>query len=72
MTTLSLAIDGMSCNHCVVHVKKALEGVPGVAVSRVEIGSAEVAFDPARTSPAQITAAVTDAGYPAQPQGPTA
>jgi copper chaperone CopZ len=70
MTTLTLAVDGMSCNHCVSHVTKALAAVPGVEVTRVAIGSAEVAFDPARTSPAAIAAAVSEAGYPARPDGP--
>jgi copper chaperone CopZ len=72
MTTLTLAIDGMSCNHCVMHVEKALGAVPGVEMSRVEIGSARLAFDPARTSPAEIAAAVSAAGYPARPLEPQA
>jgi copper chaperone CopZ len=43
--------------------------VPGVTVSRVDIGSAELSFDPAQSSPAAIAEAVTEAGYDAHPVG---
>jgi copper chaperone CopZ len=35
-----IIIDGMGCQHCVQSVRGALEGVPGVEVEGVEIGSA--------------------------------
>ena len=38
MTQKTLSITGMSCGHCVTHVKTALEGVDGV-------DSAEVSLD---------------------------
>jgi copper ion binding protein len=63
VSTVTLTIGGMSCQHCVRAVRQALEEVPGVAVSRVEVGRAEVSFDPARASVEVIAAAVTDAGY---------
>jgi Cu2+-exporting ATPase len=28
--TIELKIEGMSCNHCEMRIKKALESVPGV------------------------------------------
>ena len=59
----SLAISGMSCGHCVSAVKKALANVPGVDVDHVEIGSATLHFDAAKTDIAHITQAVEDAGY---------
>jgi copper chaperone CopZ len=65
MSTVALTIGGMSCQHCVRAVREALEAVPGVTVSRVEIGSAEVSFDPAQSSASAIAAAVSDAGYDA-------
>lgn len=61
----SLEISGMSCDHCVARVRKALEGVPGVADANVRIGAADVGFDPAVTSTDAMAAAVTKAGYPA-------
>ncbi len=38
MTQKTLSITGMSCGHCVEHVKTALEGIDGV-------DSAEVSLD---------------------------
>lgn len=63
MTTLTMNISGMSCNHCVGAVTKALKSVNGVVVDEVAIGSATVTYDESRTSPAQIAEAVEDEGY---------
>ena len=63
MTTISMNISGMSCNHCVGAVTKALQSVDGVVVEQVTIGSATVSYDESRTSPAQIAEAVEDEGY---------
>jgi copper chaperone CopZ len=65
MNRATLEIDGMSCGHCVASVKNALEKLSGVAVERVAVGTATVAYDPAVVSPEQIATAVTDAGYEA-------
>lgn len=35
--TKTLKIEGMMCNHCVMHVTKALEGVSGVAKADVNL-----------------------------------
>lgn len=40
MTKVIYKVDGMACNHCVMHVKEALESLPGV--------KAEVTLDPAQ------------------------
>ena len=66
MTDLMLNIEGMHCGNCVTNVTRVLAGLPGVAVRRVDIGTALVGIDPARTSADRVTAAVTDAGYPAR------
>jgi copper chaperone len=65
MTPLALSINGMSCGHCLNAVRRALSETPGVSVESVRIGRADVQYDPAITSPAQIAAAVTNAGYDA-------
>jgi copper chaperone CopZ len=57
----------MSCGHCVASVKKALEGLDGVTVEQVAVGTATVAYDPAVASPGKIAEAVSDAGYTASP-----
>jgi copper chaperone len=66
MSQVRLAIDGMSCGACVKHVSAVLSTLNGVEDQEVAIGSAHVSFDAAKTSPAIIAAALTDAGYPAQ------
>jgi len=65
MTALALAINGMSCSHCLNAVRRALSDTPGVAVESVRIGRADVQYDPALTTPEKSAAAVTDAGYEA-------
>jgi copper chaperone len=68
MGTIDLTIGGMSCGNCVSHVRKALETVPGVEVTNVSIGSAQLRIrDDAR--PALIESvidAIDDAGYRAE------
>ena len=67
MHHLTLKIDGMTCGHCVARVEKALSKLDGVHVSRVDVGSAEIDYDPARTPFASIREAIDDAGYTAHP-----
>jgi copper ion binding protein len=67
MEPLTLQIDGMSCGHCVARVEKTLAKLPGVAVRKVDIGSAEVMYDPDRTPFEHIRQALDDAGYTARP-----
>lgn len=67
MERTTLNITGMSCGHCVGAVTKALKAVEGAEVEHVTVGSATVAYDPARTSPDQLAAAVEDAGYEVRP-----
>jgi copper chaperone CopZ len=64
-STVSLTVDGMSCDHCVARVRKAIDGLVGVTSSSVRIGGAQVAFDPSSISEDEIASAVTRAGYPA-------
>jgi copper chaperone CopZ len=66
MEKLTLAIDGMSCAHCVARVKQTLAATPGVHVDDVAIGTAAVTYDAAVASPENIAAAVSGAGYPAR------
>lgn len=67
MQHMTLKIDGMSCGHCVARVEKTLAKLDGVSVRRVAIGSAEIGYDPERTSFAHIREAIDDAGYTASP-----
>jgi len=63
MAEAKLRIDGMSCQHCVMAVRKALGGVAGVDSSDVEIGSAVVRYDEGKVSPKDLEAAVEKAGF---------
>jgi copper chaperone CopZ len=66
MEKLTLAIEGMSCGHCVARVKQTLAAAAGVHVEDVSIGKASLTFDTAATTPDAIAAAVSAAGYPAR------
>lgn len=66
--TLNLAIDGMHCGACVRRVTTALQGMAGVTVQLVEVGSAKVIFDAAATSAQEIAAALDRNGFPARVQ----
>ena len=63
MAEVSVKIDGMSCQHCVMRVKKAIDAVVGVTSSDVQTGAAKVSFDEAKTDGDTIKNAVTGAGY---------
>lgn len=63
MEDLTLQIDGMSCDHCVARVQKALSKLDGVNVRNVEVGSAEMSYDPSRVSPDRILEAVDAIGF---------
>jgi copper chaperone len=63
MTKQTIAINGMSCNHCVQSVQRALAAVDGLKVEQVGIGEATVSYDPATVSAAQIAQAVEREGY---------
>ena len=65
-TTTTFHVEGMTCGHCVRHVTKALEAVPGVSRSEVDLdrGRATVEHDPSVTA-ASLIAALADAGYDA-------
>jgi copper chaperone len=63
MKTQELTIQGMSCGHCVMHVKKALGGLSGLQTENVEIGKARVTFDETKVTRESIAKAIEEAGY---------
>ena len=71
--TVDLAIDGMSCGHCVAAVRDALGDVDGVAVERVGVGAATIHVGPEGADAVRAAIhAVSDAGYPARVTAPRA
>ena len=63
MKKITIQIEGMSCQHCVMRVKKALEGLSGISDLTVEVGSAQMTFDESKIQQADIENAITKAGY---------
>ena len=63
MKNEELKISGMTCNHCVMSVKKELSKLPGVEVKDVRIGSALVAYDESKVSGDLLRKAVEEAGF---------
>jgi Cu+-exporting ATPase len=69
-TPISLDIGGMTCAGCASRVQKALESVPGVISSDVNLAleRADVALADDRVDPALLVRAVETAGYKAAPR----
>lgn len=63
MKTLEFTIEGMSCGHCVMAVKKELSALDGVTVNEVVIGRAKVTADETKTGAEKLTQAIEEAGY---------
>ena len=62
MANYTMKIKGMMCQHCVAHVKKALEGAGAQADVDLEKGEAQITAG-ADVSAQALKKAVTDAGY---------
>ncbi|WP_082089387.1 heavy-metal-associated domain-containing protein [Methanosarcina horonobensis] len=65
MTQETVKVEGMSCGHCVMRVKKAIEGVQGVKKVDVSLENrqAVVEFDEGKTDTEKIKAAIRETGY---------
>ena len=58
-----LTIEGMSCGHCVMHVKSALQDVAGVKSVDVDLAKKSAMVEGEALSDAALKAAVAEAGY---------
>lgn len=60
-----LKVDGMSCNHCVNAVTKAVSALGGIEDVSVDLGEKTVAvkFDPAKSTLEAIKAAIDGQGF---------
>lgn len=63
MSETILKIEGMSCQHCVMRVKKAVSSLAGVNETQVDVGSARVFYDETRLKKEDLKKAVEEAGY---------
>ncbi|QQD73011.1 CopZ family metallochaperone [Acidithiobacillus ferrivorans] len=68
MSNINLKITGMTCEHCVRAVTKALEGVPGVEKADVTLTPGEAVVH-GQASTAALIAAVKEEGYEAEGRG---
>ena len=62
MKSHELIIEGMSCAHCVMHVKQALDEINGLKIEDVQVGKARVSYDDEKISKV-ISEKVEEAGY---------
>jgi len=63
MITKELKIEGMSCGHCVMAVKKELSKLQDVIVEDVQVGNAKVQYDETKVTEKNIEEAIAEAGY---------
>ncbi|USG66233.1 copper ion binding protein [Brevibacillus ruminantium] len=63
MKNVTLKVEGMSCNHCVQSIEKALKEIG--AAGKVDLAgkSVEVTFDENNLTEAAIKEAIEDQGY---------
>ena len=60
----TIKIKGMSCNHCVMAVTKALGRIEGIANIRVDLASGEATFDEMKPVDMKlVTEGIRKAGY---------
>jgi copper chaperone CopZ len=66
---VTLKITGMHCGGCAAGVEKALKGVSGVLVAKVnlEAANAGVEFDSDKTNEKELAKAVKTAGFGVSP-----
>ena len=59
----TLKIKGMSCQHCVGAVKKALEKIPGLSQIAVHLEAGEATFASNGVDRQEIRAAISKIGF---------
>ena len=61
----TIKIEGMSCKHCVMAVRKAIESLNGVQSAEVDLEAKQaiVDFDEKKLKLEDIRAAIQEAGY---------
>lgn len=62
MKSHEITIQGMTCGHCVMHVKQALDAVDGLEVEDVQIGKARVWYENEKVTKV-LADKVEEAGY---------
>ena len=67
--TVTLKVEGMTCDHCSSAIDKKLAATKGVVSCKADhkAGSATVAFKPAEATEADLVAAINKLGFKASP-----
>jgi copper chaperone len=63
MTTKTLKVAGMSCQHCVQSIERALREIGAEGKADLAGGSVEVRFDESKVGLDAIKAAIEEQGY---------
>ena len=63
MKTYEMKIEGMSCGHCVMAVRKELSKIDNIKIDDVQIGSAKVEYNENEIDTRVLIKAVEEAGY---------
>jgi copper chaperone len=65
MTTETLSVPDISCDHCRRTIETALGRLPGVRAATVDVGArrVEVTYDETTLAPATIRETLSDEGY---------
>lgn len=65
MTTTSVSVPGVHCDHCVASIERAVSGEEGVQRVQVDLSSKQVTVehDPQVTDVAEILSVIDDQGY---------
>ena len=68
MTTETIKVEGMSCDHCKHAVESALTNLDGVSTADVnlEAGNVKVDYDDNKVSMTNMKEAIEDQGYDAK------
>ncbi len=63
----AIKVRGMSCNHCVMRVTKALQAIEGIKNVKVDLQSGEATFDEEKPVDRKVIAEeIRKAGYEAE------
>ena len=65
MTTMTISVPEIHCDHCKHSIEGALAPLPGVASARVDVAAraVTVAVDETLTDRGRLVAAIEDQGY---------
>lgn len=68
LETVTVAVEGMTCESCEVTVKAALDKTPGVRSAEVSFknGNARIQYDPTQANLDKIKSAINSTGYKAK------